>query len=452
MMKLAEEEIRDGNLTRAITIADSLKELSAGNRTVFLKADSIADIASRIKLDFSSNPEETISSIEGKLGPVSQDKISSWEKKGWLEARMIDGKKMYFKRAASNLLRLVKFHENKDQWRSDLAKDSDMISRLSHTSDVINAYEDGYEPEPVSMRITYTLTVHADAVPDGETIRCWLPYPRKDIESQKNIVFLDATDPDHYISPDSSVHSSVFMKAKARQGEPTVFSVSYTYDSYPRYVDPDSIKSVPYDTSTSIYRKYTRQELPHINFSREVKRLADSITAKGDTPVQAVRKIYLWFKENMPWTGALEYSTIPDITRYAVGHRRGDCGIQTILFMSMLRYKGIPVRWQSGWMMPPDADNLHDWCEVYYEGTGWVPVDVSYDLQNSQNWKIREFYLTGIDAYRLVVNTGLAGDLHPPKEYLRSEPYDFQRGEVEWSGGNLYFDKWNYDMEIEYLN
>ena len=26
----------------------------------------------------------------------------------------------------------------------------------------------------------------------------------------------------------------------------------------------------------------------------------------------------------------------------------------------------------------------------------------------------------------------------------------FQRGEVEWDGGNLYFDQWNYEMKIRY--
>jgi len=58
----------------------------------------------------------------------------------------------------------------------------------------------------------------------------------------------------------------------------------------------------------------------------------------------------------------------------------------------MLRYKGIPVRWQSGWMVAPNAENLHDWCEVYYEGTGWVPVDISYDLQNSENPLIKPLF------------------------------------------------------------
>jgi hypothetical protein len=46
----------------------------------------------------------------------------------------------------------------------------------------------------------------------------------------------------------------------------------------------------------------------------------------------------------------------------------------------------------------------------------------------------------------------VAGALHPEKQYLRSEPNDFQRGEVEWIGGNLYFDKWDYDIKIKYIN
>lgn len=159
----------------------------------------------------------------------------------------------------------------------------------------------------------------------------------------------------------------------------------------------------------------------------------------------------MWFKDCIPWAGALEYSIMPDIPAYVLKNRRGDCGMQTFIFMSMLRYKGIPVRWQSGWMIPPGAETLHDWCEVYFEGLGWVPADVYCDLQNSEIKGIREYYLSGIDSYRMIVNDGVSGNLYPQKQFLRSEPYDFQRGEVEWKGGNLYFDKWDYDINIEYL-
>jgi len=34
----------------------------------------------------------------------------------------------------------------------------------------------------------------------------------------------------------------------------------------------------------------------------------------------------------------------------------------------------------------------------------------------------------------------------PAKQSFRSDNVDSQRGEVEWSGGNLYYDQWHYDF------
>ena len=56
-----------------------------------------------------------------------------------------------------------------------------------------------------------------------------------------------------------------------------------------------------------------------------------------------------------------------------------------------------------------------------------------------------------MDAWRFIVNTDYSQPLYPAKTYPRSETVDFQRGEVEWRGGNLYFGRWNYDMELEVL-
>ncbi|MGM0377217.1 MAG: transglutaminase-like domain-containing protein, partial [Bacteroidota bacterium] len=89
--------------------------------------------------------------------------------------------------------------------------------------------------------------------------------------------------------------------------------------------------------------------------------------------------------------------------------------------------------------------------EVWYDGVGWVPVDVSFKLQESEDPRIREFYLSGIDAFRFVVNKDYGRSFCPPKKWPRSEPWDFQRGELEWAGGNLYFDQWNWDMEVKYI-
>jgi hypothetical protein len=377
--------------------------------------------------------------------------MKEWDRKRWIEWRMIDGDKRYFTRAASNLLLLKMFHENKEKQILGIAADPQMISRLQHTAAVVKDAGGKTGPVvPVEMKMTYTITVDADAVPDGEKVKCWMPFPKKNHLRQQNIELLSTSSPAYIIAPETAVHRTIYMEQKAVKGAPVIFSISYRYKSYAQYFDPESFRIKPYDKTSAIYRKYTSEQLPDICFSPAVTRLAEEITQHDDDPAAIVRKVYLWFKENIPWTGAPEYSIIPDIPEYVCENRRGDCGMQTFLFMSLLRYKGIPVKWQSGWKVPPGYKNLHDWCEVYYEGIGWVPVDVSYDLQYSDDKRLKEFYISGIDSYRLIINDGVAGPLFPEKKFMRSEPYDFQRGEVEWKGGNLYFDKWDYNMKIEY--
>ena len=416
-----QENLEFGNISIVIQVGDSLKNLKNNNKEVLHIADSLEQIAERIALDFSVTEEQAYKQIEKLIGKVTPEEITAWEEKGWLEWRMIDSEKKYFKRAVSNLMLIKKFHEQKEVRLREIANEPDMIFRLHHTEQVVKSSENQGNPVvPVKMKMTYTITVHSDAVPDGEKISCWLPFPKNDPHRQKEIKLLSTSDPEYAIAPDTAIHSTIYMEAISKKGVPTTFEISYSYTSNAQHFNMPTIKNLPYDKSSGDYQKYTSEQLPHICFTDDIRKLADSITGNDDNPASVVRKIYFWFKENIPWTGALEYSIIPNIPEYVIKNMRGDCGQQDFLFISMLRYKGIPVRWQSGWMVAPNAENLHDWCEVYYEGTGWVPVDISYDLQNSEN-------------------------------PLRSEPYDFQRGEVEWKGGNLYFDKWNYNMKIEYL-
>ena len=421
------------------------------NEKLASRTDSLTIIAERIALDFPFTESEIDQQLKEKIGAFTAEEKADWENRNWLEWKIINGEKRYFSRAVSNLNLIMRFHNQKTQRDSVEARDPEIISRKSHTQEIIKASGRIAEPViPVNLTINYTLTVDPDAVPAGETVRCWLPYPKENHLRQQEVELISTSSENFILAPDSAIHRTVYMEAKAEKGVPLVFKVSYSYVSYGQYFNTDFIANNPYNKGSAFYRKYTSEELPHICFTKEVMDLADGIVLPGDNPIETVRKIYSWFAENIPWAGAQEYSIILNIPEYVIRNRRGDCGMQTLLFMSMVRYKGIPVRWQSGWKVPPGAKNLHDWCEVYYEGTGWVPVDVSYGLQYSTNKKTREFFISGIDSYRLIINDGIAGRLFPEKKFLRSEPFDFQRGEVEWRGGNLYFDKWDYNMEIIY--
>ncbi len=120
---------------------------------------------------------------------------------------------------------------------------------------------------------------------------------------------------------------------------------------------------------------------------------------------------------------------------------------------------GIPARWTTGWESFADSgENMHDWCEFYVEPCGWLPADpdmavniLNYadeELTTGQQKRLTDWLFGNMDSYRLTVNSDYGQPLYPAKTDFRSETVDFQRGEVESDGKNLYFDTWDYKMRI----
>jgi hypothetical protein len=411
------------------------------------------DIMNRIRYDFHLDEQKTMSYIKNYYPAVDSNMMRNWEANKELEMRMIDGERKYFKYGKNNLFRLnkeaIKVKEEKDGAKSDpveqYKKDnlSGIIKNVKTTKkNIVN---------PVNLTLNYTITVDTNAVPDGEVVRCWLPFPREGHNRQSNIK-LKSINVDNYIISDNQkyLQRTLYVEKIARNNEPTVFQMEVSLTSSAEWYDLNPEKIKPYNKESELYKQFTQEKFPHVVFSDTIKKLTTQIVAGETNPLLIVRKIYTWIDENFPWASALEYSTIPCIPQYVIEQRHGDCGQQSLLFISMARYAGIPTKWQSGWMLHPNGENLHDWAEVYYEGIGWVPVDVTFELQNSSDNDIKYFYTDGTDPYHLIINDDFSLPLFPAKIYPRSETVDFQRGEIEWKGGNLYFDKWDYFMKIDY--
>lgn len=144
----------------------------------------------------------------------------------------------------------------------------------------------------------------------------------------------------------------------------------------------------------------------------------------------------------------MEYSTIANLSAKGIAARVGDCGVQGSVFITLCRAAGVPARWQSGWQTKPGRSNMHDWSEFYVEPWGWLPADASNGVQEHGDPRVRDFFCGHLDPYRFIVNLDYGRPLDPPKLGLRSEPNDFQRGEVEIDGHNLYFDEWQYEIDV----
>lgn len=414
------------------------------------------DLKARILVDFNKTEDQVREYIQKYIPEVTDSMMHAWEASGALEFMEIDGQKLYFHNAAPNLFRVDSLCRT-----IKLAKDGTVNSvgsedvNVKHLPEVLTALKGSDSPigEPKHMKVTYILTVDADAVPAGETIRCWLPFPRTDVARQTDVKLLSTSEEKYEMAPDTAAHHTLYMEKVAQAGQPTVFSETFEYTSSAEWhnLKPEDIK--PYDTASEVYKKYTAEREKHIVFTPALKELAAKLTEGETNPLLKARKIFQYINDHFPWASAREYSTIENIPEYVVTNHKGDCGQVTLLFCTLCRICGIPTHFQSGFMMHPGLWNLHDWGEIYFEGVGWVPVDMSFGIPSFAKEETNElhwYFLGGIDSWRMVVNQDYGMELHPAKKYPRSETVDFQRGEVEWAKGNLYFDKWDYDMKIEY--
>ena len=413
------------------------------------------ELKRRIALDFSRTEAEIKTYIQKYIPNVTDEQMLQWEKSGALECRIINGEKRYFRNAGPNLFRVdsecKKIKEAKDGIKRDMYVD-DNATNIPLIMKNASLSSKGLA-ESKRVRITYTLTVNADAVPAGKVIRCWLPFPRTDFERQKDVKLLATSERKYILSGDRSDHSTLYMERKAVKGKPTVFKEVFEYTTMGAWKNVQACNIKPYDTSSSLYKEYTAERYPHMVFSQRLRKLADSLTVGLDNPYEKARSIFTWIDETFPWASAREYSTIDNIPEYVLDNGHGDCGQVTLLFLTLCRIVGIPAHFESGFHVHPHADNLHDWGEIYFEGIGWVPVDVSFGrVPNASDDDMAYFFLGGMDSWRFVVNNDWGKPLIPEKKYPRSETVDFQRGEVEWEGGNLYFNNWEYNYKIENIS
>ena len=409
----------------------------------------------RMREDFSLTGGEVEARVRKQIPDLTDADFERWDAHGLFEHMNIDGRRMYFDRSPSNLFHLsaqararsavpILFADSglsKQFTKEVTAYDADVIrlARATGRSSLL----------PQRVRVTQSLTVDADAVPAGKTIRAWIPYPR-DIPGQQEDVRLVTSQPGaHRIAPRGALQRTVYFERPAQAHQPTVFSVTYevTLDAQYHAIDPGKVVPV---RITPQLAPYVAERAPHIVFTEPLRVFSRQVVGDATNPYRIAQRIFAAVDE-MPWAGAREYSTIPDLSAYTLHAGHGDCGEQTMLLITLMRLNGIPARWQSGWTFTRGSENdIHDWAEIYLAPYGWVPVDVTYGRLESADPALKWFYLGGLDNFRIAFNDDFSRAFAPPKRFFRSDDVDSQRGEVEWDD-NLYYDRWSYHFDWKIL-
>lgn len=139
-----------------------------------------------------------------------------------------------------------------------------------------------------------------------------------------------------------------------------------------------------YETAGLIQQEYTRVS---DTVPARVRDLALEITKNCRTDYEKVLAIQDYLKENYEYT--LNASRIPPgrdfVDWFLFEDKRGYCTYFATAMTIMLRYNGIPARYVEGYVMPEqhtDNDvytisnrNAHAWCEVYFQGFGWLTFE-----------------------------------------------------------------------------
>ena len=401
----------------------------------------------RILLDFTLAADEVKARVRKQIPDLTEADFARWDAAGLFERQSIDGRKLYFSRAPSNLFRLSDEALARRKIQTPLSE-GPMEAPNAHQRAVRDAAlaTGRSSVEPQRIRVTQSLVVEADAVPAGETVRAWIPYPRALAGQQEDIRLVSSTPGHPVIAPESTMQRTVYMEQVAERGQPARFCITYDMTVLAQYHAVDPAKVVALETTPEL-APYLAERAPHIVFTDDLRAFSRKVVGDETNPYRIAQKLFAAV-DRIPWAGAREYSTISNISDYALHAGHADCGQQTLLLMALLRLNGIPARWQSGMVYSAtDYWNLHDWGWMYLAPYGWVPMDVTTGVFEGEPG-IEWFYLGGLDAYRIAFNDDYGRDFVPAKQHFRSETVDLQRGEAEWKGGNLYFDQWDYDFVV----
>ena len=412
----------------------------------------------RIRLDYDNKEEDILRQCSERIKDFTPEDLKKWESEGKFDIQSIDGIKYYVSSSVSNLgkrypeiSKRFKDYSEKDAWGEKILEMAQKIQKAGKEKNTPYVI-------PLRLGVKHTITPKTEYIKTGEILRVWLPFP-EELDFQKDIKIIKSNPESRSIDKPDSPIRSVFFELEADKASPPTITLEYEFTRYaicPR-VEPSKVQ--PYGKDP-LFTEYTREEEPHIVFTQELRKLAQDITGKEDNPYVKGKMIYDWVCQNIVYSYAREYSTLLNIPMYVYENRYGDCGQTGLFFITLCRIAGVPASWQSAWeCMGGERWGMHDWAAIYIKPYGWIPVDPymgvwavhESTLPEPDRKFLKDFYYGNMDPWRLQANSRNNADLKPEKNDFRSEPVDFQRGEIECEGRNLYFGEFKWKMSLTLL-
>ena len=298
----------------------------------------------------------------------------------------------------------------------------------------------------VHMRLLtrLSLTPEAEKACMGKTAHVYMPLPVEyaQVRNLRLLGFEGTAGEPVSVDNGSYPQRTARFETVIRGGE--VWQTEFEFDNETVFRNPD-----PSQVLFSQPSFYTGEEAPHIRFTPYLRELTRSVTEGEENPLLAAEKIYRFITSQVKYSFVRSYSTVEDIPEFTAANRKGDCGFQALLFITMCRIAGIPARWQSGLYATPLTVGSHDWAQYYVAPFGWLSADCSFggSAFRQGDEKRRAYYGANLDPYRIPYASQFMHSFSREEEELRDDPYDNQSGEVFCGGRFLRSGK---EFTVEY--
>ena len=414
-----------GDLEGAVRLID--QRLSGGKQPLLaprLEAERVR--LERLGHDYPFTRAEAVGQIRAEWPEFTEEQFDALVDGGRIDWRMLGGEMHIHERFLESLRIYPREAPGLRPERADHTERDAMLARMEREGSL-------------TARITLRASIRALVPVEGRAVQAWLPIPAA-CPQQSGIQILDAT-PGGVSAPEDAPQRTIWWDTR---GVPE-FTVTYRYLHRAEYVNPLALPLEPVQPAFDL-----EEQPPHILFTPYLRALAERLTAGLTSPAEKARAIYDYVTGMVDYRYQPAYLQLDCIADQCAKTLRGDCGVYSLLFITLCRIAGIPARWQAGLYATPLEIGCHDWAQFYIAPYGWLCADCSF---GGAAWREGElerwnFYFGNLEPFRVPFNSDFQHAFIPPKEYMRNDPYDSQQGEAEYEDEGLWGDMYDTVHEI----
>lgn len=272
-----------------------------------------------------------------------------------------------------------------------------------------------------ALDLKITCTTEILRQPSGKTLKLWVPVPFDDREQVISVMTVNSRIP-HTTTEEDEWHNRMFffsaenMKAgdrivlKYRMKRKAVGVMSDPRENPKRHLVPSEWEK--WDSAIAQY--------------------VDELVGRESDPVKIGRKVYDAIIDSVTY---VHEACGRGVSAFTFEEKVGRCDEFHALFRSMMMYKGIPVKWEQGILLPypseirkdgvieADCVNAHSWVRFHTGNGKWMPVDLS---EAKRRPALRDYYYGRITPNRIKMSMGRGFNLNPKQDgIINTFPYAY---------------------------